>query len=54
MITTYWQGAFGVAGVISGFLGYGFIHVDNATRKVHGWQWVHVIVGILSFASSSE
>ena len=54
MITTIWQAAFGIAGIISSLLGFGFIHLNNATSKLHGWQWLHIVVGLISLGSARK
>ncbi|KEF52353.1 uncharacterized protein A1O9_11593 [Exophiala aquamarina CBS 119918] len=51
MVTTVWQAAFGAAQGFSSLMGYAFIQVDN-TRNLRGWQWLHILVGILSLSSS--
>lgn len=53
MVTTVWQAAFGAAQGFSSLMGYAFIRVGNS-HGLHGWQWLHVLVGILSLSSSSE
>lgn len=53
-ITTIWQAMFAVAGCFSSLMGYAFLKVDNTNQTVHGWQWLHVLVGILSLSSTSK
>lgn len=53
MVTTVWQAAFGVAQGFSSLMGYAFSKVDN-NHNLHGWQWLHILMGILSLSSSRK
>lgn len=53
LITTVWQAMFGVAGVTSNLLAYGFYHIAGRD-PLRGWQWLGVCIAIISTVNSGE
>ncbi|KAF2008629.1 MFS general substrate transporter [Aaosphaeria arxii CBS 175.79] len=53
MVTTVWQAAYALASGFSSLMGYAFINVKNSPGNLHGWQWLHILVGILSASSAA-
>src|SRR5688572_26211030 len=52
MVTTIWQAAYALASGFSSLMGYAFINVKNSPGSLRGWQWLHILVGILSASST--
>lgn len=54
MVTTIWQAAYALAAGFSSLMGYAFINVKDSPGNLHGWQWLHILVGILSASSTGK
>ena len=52
LVTTIWQAMFGVAGIVSNLMAYGFYHVKGR-HPLWSWQWLNVSVAIISFIAAA-
>lgn len=54
MVATIWQAAYAIASGFSSLMGYAFINVKSSPGTLHGWQWLHILIGILSATSAGK
>lgn len=52
MVTTIWQACYALASGFLSLMGYAFINVTGS--RLAGWQYLHILVGILSASSTGE
>lgn len=53
-VTSVWQSMFGVAGISSYLLAFGFYHIQSRPWGMAAWQLMTACIAVISFAASGK